>query len=101
MSEQVLEQPAQGPSPLAGPVLVRPKGPIRSYLDNLETSSRDSLGSAVAIVLVWGILILITTLHRRDFLSHQTLLSITFTMAVLGVATVAQSLVTVSGGYLT
>jgi ribose/xylose/arabinose/galactoside ABC-type transport system permease subunit len=100
VSEQVLEQPAQGPSPLAGPVLVRPKGPIRSYLDNLETSSRDSLGSAVAIVLVWGILILITTLHRRDFLSHQTLLSITFTMAVLGVATVAQSLVTVSGGIL-
>ena len=100
MSEQVLEQPAQGPSPLAGPVLVRPKGPIRSYLENLETSSRDSLGSAAAIALVWGILILVTTLHKRDFLSHQTLLSITFTMAVLGVATVAQSLVTVSGGIL-
>jgi ribose/xylose/arabinose/galactoside ABC-type transport system permease subunit len=100
VSERVLEQPAQGPAPLAGSSSVRSKGPIRAYLDTLETSSRDSLGTAAAIVLVWGILVLVTTVHRQDFLSHQTLLSITFTMAVLGVATVAQSLVTISGGIL-
>ncbi len=100
MSEQVLEQPAQGPAPLAGPLSGRPKGPVRSYFDSLEGSSRDSLGTAAAILVLWGVLVLVTTLYRRDFLSHQTLLSITFTMAVLGVVTVAQSLVTISGGIL-
>ncbi len=100
MSEQVLEQPAQGPAPLAGPVSARPKGHVRAYFDNLESSSRDSLGTAAAILVLWGILILVSTIYRPDFLSHQTLLSVTFTMAVLGVATVAQSLVTISGGIL-
>ncbi len=85
---------------MAGPLSRRPKGPVRSYFDSLEGSSRDSLGTAAAILVLWGVLVLVTTLYRRDFLSHQTLLSITFTMAVLGVVTVAQSLVTISGGIL-
>jgi ribose/xylose/arabinose/galactoside ABC-type transport system permease subunit len=100
VSEQVLEQPAQGPVPLAGPLPGRPKGPVRAYLDNLESSSRDSLGTAVAILVLWGILVVVSTIYHPDFLSHQTLLSVTFTMAVLGVVTVAQSLVTISGGIL-
>jgi ribose transport system permease protein len=85
---------------LAGPGSARPKGPVRAYLDNLESSSRDSLGTAMAILLLWGILVLASTLYHPDFLSHQTLLSVTFTMAVLGVVTVAPSLVTISGGIL-
>jgi ribose transport system permease protein len=39
-------------------------------------------------------------LHRPDFLSHQTVLAVTFTMAIIGVLAVGQALVGISGGFL-
>jgi ribose transport system permease protein len=59
-------------------------------------------GSGTAIVLLgaWLLLIVVSGLHRGDFLSHQTLLAVTFTMAVTGVLAVAQALVGISGGIL-
>ena len=101
MSEQVLEQPAQGPAPLAGPRSARPKGPVRSYLDSLEGSSRDSLGTAAGDPCCCGgsssssrrSTVRISCPTRRCSRSRSRWPS-------SGVVTVAQSLVTISGGIL-
>jgi len=57
-------------------------------------------GNAVTIAGAWIALIVVSGLHRADFLSHQTVLAITFTMAIVGVLAVAQALVSISGGIL-
>ncbi|MCC5974648.1 MAG: ABC transporter permease [Rubellimicrobium sp.] len=57
-------------------------------------------GPALALVAVWLVLIAATGLYRPDFLSHQTLLAVTFTMSIVGVLAVAQALVAISGGFL-
>lgn len=59
-------------------------------------------GTSTAVILagVWILLIVASTIYRSSFLSRETLLSVTFTMAVAGVLTVGQSLVTISGGVL-
>jgi ribose transport system permease protein len=88
------------PPPLTGGQPAQPKGVVRSYLGNLRGSAADSLGTALVLLGAWVALIVASTAYQSDFLSRQTLLSITFTMSVLGVLTVAQSLVTISGGIL-
>lgn len=70
------------------------------YQESLRGARRESLGTAAVLLGTWLALIAASTIYRADFLSRQTLLSVTFTMAVLGVVTVAQSLVTISGGIL-
>src|SRR6185369_6740691 len=57
-------------------------------------------GNAVTIAGAWIALIVASGLHRADFLSHQTVLAITFTMAIVGVLAVAQALVGISGGII-
>ncbi|MDR3470637.1 MAG: ABC transporter permease [Devosia sp.] len=57
-------------------------------------------GTAASVAGAWIVLILASGMHRADFLSHQTVLAITFTMAIVGVLAVAQALVGISGGIL-
>lgn len=60
----------------------------------------DWLGNAALVAGAWLVLIVATEIDRHDFLSHQTLLSITFTMSIIGVLALAQGLVAISGGIL-
>ncbi|MER8634245.1 ABC transporter permease [Mesorhizobium opportunistum] len=53
-----------------------------------------------AVAAAWVILIALSGIHRADFFSQQTVLAIAFTMAVVGVLTVAQALIGISGGIL-
>ena len=57
-------------------------------------------GAASTLAAAWLVLIVVSILHRSDFLSHQTLLAVTFTMSVVGVLAVAQALIGISGGIL-
>ena len=50
-------------------------------------------GNAVTVAGAWIVLIVISGIHRADFLSHQTVLAISFTMAIAGIMAVAQALV--------
>lgn len=53
-----------------------------------------------AVLLAWIILIFVTTLKRPDFLSHDTVIAVTFTMTITGVLAIGLALVTMSGGFL-
>lgn len=57
-------------------------------------------GTPLTLLAAWLLLIAATGLYRPDFLSHQTLLAVTFTMAIVGVLAIGQSLVAISGGFL-
>ena len=57
-------------------------------------------GTPAALAGTWLALIVASALHRNDFLSHGTVLSVAFTMAVTGVLAVGQSVVAISGGIL-
>ena len=57
-------------------------------------------GTGLMLLAVWLLLIVATGLYRQDFLSHQTLLAVTFTMAVVGVLAIGQGLVAISGGFI-
>jgi len=57
-------------------------------------------GTAAVVAGAWVLLIIVSGIHRADFLSHQTVLAISFTMAIVGVLAVAQALVGISGGIL-
>ncbi len=67
-----------------------------AFRANLPSGS----GQAIIIAVVWILLIAATGLYRHDFLSQQTVLAITFTMAIAGVLAVAQALVGMSGAIL-
>ena len=71
---------------------------------NETGSQRESLppgwGTAVIVAGAWILLIVISGIHRADFLSHQTVLAVSFTMAIVGVMAVAQALIGMSGGIL-
>ena len=67
-----------------------------AFRANLPSGS----GQALIVALAWVVLIAATGLYRHDFLSQQTVLAITFTMAIAGVLAVAQALVGISGGIL-
>lgn len=75
-----------------------PSSEIRreGFFANLPAGS----GNALTILVAWLVLIAATSLFRGDFLSHQTLLAVSFTMAIVGILAVAQALVGISGGIL-
>ncbi len=54
-------------------------------------------GTVATLAAAWLVLIAATGIVRGDFLSHQTVLAVTFTMAVVGTLAVGQSLVAISG----
>ena len=57
-------------------------------------------GSPVVVVVAWLALVAATALYRPDFLSHQTVLAIAFTMSIVGVLAIGQGLVAISGGFI-
>lgn len=63
---------------------------------HLPAAARDAL----SIAGIWVALIVVTTIVRPDFLSSQTLLAVTFTMAISGILSIAQGLIVISGGLL-
>jgi ribose transport system permease protein len=65
-----------------------------------RASGFESWGTPAALLAVWLLLILATSVYRPDFLSHQTLLAVTFTMAIVGVLAIGQGLVAISGGFI-
>jgi ribose transport system permease protein len=69
-----------------------------SHSSRVAPASR--MGTGAVVVITWIALIAASGVHRVDFLSHQTVLAITFTMAIVGVLAVGQALVGVSGGVL-
>ena len=60
----------------------------------------EGWGTAVVVAVAWLCLIIVSALNRPDFLSHQTVLAVTFTMSIVGVLAVGQALVSISGGFL-
>ena len=80
------------PSPRLGERVARTR--------SADKKVREGLGNAAILVGAWLLLILVSTINRPDFLSRQTLLSIAFTMSIIGVLSLAEGLVTISGGIL-
>jgi ribose transport system permease protein len=57
-------------------------------------------GTGLMLLAVWLLLIAATSLYRPDFFSHQTVLAVTFTMAVVGVLAIGQGIIAMSGGFI-
>ena len=57
-------------------------------------------GASVILMAAWLLLIAATGLYRHDFISHQTLLAVAFTMSVVGVLAIGQGIVAISGGFI-
>ena len=76
----------------------RPMDPSRQ--GSLRANLPAGWGTAATVAAAWIVLIAISGLHRADFLSHQTVLAVSFTMAIVGVLAVAQALIGISGGIL-
>lgn len=57
-------------------------------------------GAGLMLLAVWLLLIAATGLYRADFLSHQTVLAVSFTMSIVGVLAIGQGLVAISGGFI-
>lgn len=57
-------------------------------------------GTGIMLLAAWLLLIAATALYRPDFLSHQTVLAIAFTMSIVGVLAIGQGLVAISGGFI-
>lgn len=57
-------------------------------------------GTGLTLIAVWLLLIAATGLYRHDFISHQTLLAVAFTMSVVGVLAIGQGIVGISGGFI-
>lgn len=84
------------PTLTADPAASRPS--VRT--SRSDAGSRTTLRDALSIAAVWFLLAAATTIVRPDFLSSQSLLAITFTMAISGVLSVAQGIVVIGGGLL-
>ena len=63
----------------------------------LRFPSLGAWGTVIALAGAWLLLIAVTATVRPDFLSHQTVLAVAFTMAVVGTLAVGQALVAISG----
>ena len=57
-------------------------------------------GTPLTLLGGWLLLIAATALYRPDFLSHQTVLAVAFTMSIVGVLAIGQALVAISGGFI-
>ena len=73
---------------------------VRSRSGAFEGMRFGGWGNAAVLAGAWIVLIAASGIYRADFLSHQTVLAITFTMAITGVLAVGQALVGISGGIL-
>src|SRR6185437_9630807 len=69
-------------------------------LESLRANLPPGWATAVVVAAAWAVLIVVSGLHRADFISHQTVLAVTFTMAITGVLAVAQALIGISGAIL-
>ena len=101
MAEETLPDLAQGTLTPDGPRMARPVRPSvtpRSLW--ADRNLAEGTGTGIVIAGAWGALVLGSAVYRSDFLSRQTLLAVTFTMAIVGVLSVGQALVAISGGIL-
>ena len=57
-------------------------------------------GTGLVLLAAWLLLIAATGFYRPDFISSQTVLAVTFTMAIVGALAIGQALVAISGGFL-
>ncbi len=57
-------------------------------------------GTAFTLLAVWLLLIAATGLYRPDFIAHQTVLAIAFTMSIVGVLAIGQGIVAISGSFI-
>jgi len=69
-------------------------------MGELRRARPQGSGTALTLLGGWLLLIAISGLHRTDFLAQQTVLAVTFTMAITGALAVGQALVAISGGIL-
>ncbi len=79
--------------------------PLDRVMDHAPAASLPRFGLrgwglALPLLAAWLIVVAATGLYRPDFLSHQTLLAIAFTMSIVGVLAIGQALVAISGGFL-
>jgi ribose transport system permease protein len=68
-----------------------------SRQDGFRANLPAGWGTAVTVAAAWVALIIASGIHRADFLSQQTVLAVSFTMAITGVLAVAQALIGISG----
>lgn len=72
-----------------------------SHLSNLLTKAGSrGEGNVLILIAIWSLLIIVSVLHRPDFLSSTTFGAVTYNMCILGVLVIAQALVVISGGLL-
>ncbi|MBT6546074.1 MAG: ABC transporter permease [Rhodobacteraceae bacterium] len=71
-----------------------------SAVSQLSRPNFDGWGASLIVLGAWALLIAVTGIYRPDFLSHQTVLAITFTMSIVGVLSIGQGLVALSGGFI-
>ena len=70
-----------------------------SHLSNLLTKAGSrGEGNVLILIAIWSLLIIVSVLHRPDFLSSTTFGAVTYNMCILGVLVIAQALVVISGG---
>jgi ribose transport system permease protein len=77
-----------------------PAGGSRTGAGGLRAVRLHGWNTTLTLLGAWLLLIAISGLHRADFLAQQTVLAVTFTMAITGVLAVGQALVAISGGIL-
>jgi ribose/xylose/arabinose/galactoside ABC-type transport system permease subunit len=75
-----------------------PAAPPRST--SRRSWGEHPLATAGALVAAWLLVILVTTVFHPDFLSGRTVLAIGFTMAITGIVSVGQGVLTASGALL-
>jgi ribose transport system permease protein len=71
-----------------------------SWWDGFRANLPAGWGTAAVVAAAWLVLIAASGIHRADFLSHQTVLAVSFTMAIVGILAVAQALIGMSGAIL-
>jgi ribose transport system permease protein len=100
MGEQALTAPTPALAQPGEPSVAPPAGAGGALFRQLLGLRGEGFGTALVILAAWGVLVLASTLNQSDFLSRQTLLSVTFTMAVVGVLAISEGLVAISGGLI-
>lgn len=57
-------------------------------------------GTGLTLIAAWLLLIAATGFYRPDFISHQTVLAIAFTMSIVGVLAIGQGIIGITGGFI-
>ena len=71
-----------------------------SRMEGFRANLPTGWGTAAIVAAAWLVLIAASGIHRPDFLSHQTVLAVSFNMAIVGILAVAQALIGMSGAIL-